>query len=100
MALNCSPESKSSNPKPRSAELFGTCGHHLSNSEELNYAIHCTKFQIFFFILPMYFYFQTQGLQSGSAEDFDIFFIYFHGLKIGPPSAGPSCTQGPSFEQT
>ena len=41
--------------------------------------------------------FQTSG-QSSSAEDF--FFIYFYGLNIGPPGAGPSCIQGPSFEQT
>ena len=47
MALNRSPEFKGSNPQPRAAELFGTCGHHLSygNSEELNYAIHNTQFQ-------------------------------------------------------
>ena len=25
---------------------------------------------------------------------------YFYGLNLGPPGAGPSCTQGPSFEQT
>ena len=30
MALNRSPEFTSSNPKPSAAELFGTCGHHLS----------------------------------------------------------------------
>ena len=29
-----------------------------------------------------------------------VFFIYFYGLNIGPPGAGPSCIQGPSFEQT
>ena len=30
MALNHSPEFKNSNPNFRAAELFGTCGHHLS----------------------------------------------------------------------
>ena len=44
MALNRSPEFKGSNPKPGAAELFGPSGHHLSK-EELNYAIHDTKFQ-------------------------------------------------------
>ena len=47
----------------------------------------------------LYIKFQTSE-QSGSAEDFEFFFIYFYGLNIGPPGAGPSCTQGPSFEQT
>ena len=28
-----------------------------------------------------------------------IFFFYFYGLNLGPPSAGPSWTQEPSFEQ-
>ena len=31
---------------------------------------------------------------------FIFFSIYFYGLNIGPPGAGPSCTQEPSFEQT
>ena len=48
----------------------------------------------------LYIKFQTSE-QSGSAEDFKFFFfIYFYGLNIGPPGAGPSCTQGPSFNQT
>ena len=44
--------------------------------------------------------FQTSE-QSGSAEDFDFFFIYFYGLTMDTlaPGVGPSCTQGPSFEQ-
>ena len=40
MALNRSLEFKSLNPKPRSAELFGTL-----NSEKLYYVILYTKFQ-------------------------------------------------------
>ena len=28
------------------------------------------------------------------------FFMYFYGLKLGPPAAGPSWNLGPSFEQT
>ena len=37
----------------------------------------------------LYIKFQTSE-QSGSTEDFD-FFIYFYGLNLGPPGAGPSC---------
>ena len=43
--------------------------------------------------------FQTSE-QSGSAEDFDFFLIYFYGLNVGHPGGGPSCIQGSSFEQT
>ena len=45
MALNRSPEFKSSNPKPRAAKLFVPVGRIWANSEELNYAIHYTKIQ-------------------------------------------------------
>ena len=34
------------------------------------------------------------------SEDFLIFFMYFYGLSLGPPGAGPSSNQGSSFEQT
>ena len=47
----------------------------------------------------LYIKFQTSE-QSGSAEDFDFLKIYFYGLNIAPPGSGPSCTQGPSFDQT
>ena len=40
----------------------------------------------------LYIKFQTSE-QSGSAEDFEFFFIYFCGLNIGPAGAGPSCTR-------
>ena len=42
--------------------------------------------------------FQTSE-HSGSEEDFETVFIYFYGLNLGPPDAGPSDTQGPSIEQ-
>ena len=44
--------------------------------------------------------FQTSEQSGSEEEDFESFFIYFNGLNIGPPGAGPSCTHGPSFEQT
>ena len=38
---------------------------------------------------------------SGSEEeDFLIFSMYFYGLNLGPPAAGPSSNLGPSFELT
>ena len=70
MALNCSPEFNSSNPKPSATELFGTLGHHMSKLRRAHYAVHYTKFQasepsgsetVDFFILPMYFYASNQG---------------------------------------
>ena len=45
MALNRSPEFKSSNPKPSAAEFLVREATILANSEELNYAILCTNFQ-------------------------------------------------------
>ena len=33
-------------------------------------------------------------------ESFSIFSMYFYGLKLGSPGAGPSSILGPSFEQT
>ena len=32
-------------------------------------------------------------------EDFLIFFMYFYGLNLGPPEAGPSSNLRSSFEQ-
>ena len=45
--------------------------------------------------------FQTPVHSGSEEEDFEKVFIYFHGLNlhVGPPGAGPSCTQGPSTEQ-
>ena len=38
---------------------------------------------------------------SGSEEEeFKVFFMYFYGLTLGPPGAGPSWNLGPSFEQS
>ena len=40
-------------------------------------------------------------IYSGSEEeDFEYFFMFSYGLKLRPPGAGPSWTQGPLFEQT
>ena len=35
-----------------------------------------------------------------SEKDFWIIFMYFYGLNLGPPGAGPSLNLGPSFEHT
>ena len=43
--------------------------------------------------------FQTPVHSGSEEEDFEKVFIYFYGLNLGPPGAGPSCTQGPSIEQ-
>ena len=37
---------------------------------------------------------------NSEEEDFLIFSMYFYGLNLGPPAAGPSSNLGPSFEQT
>ena len=45
--------------------------------------------------------FQTSEQSGSEDDDFEKnIYIYFYGLNLGPPGAGPSCTQGPSFEQT
>ena len=41
--------------------------------------------------------FQTSGPSGSEEEDF---LIYFYGLNLGHPGAGPSWTLGPWFEQT
>ena len=61
MALNGSPEFKNSNPKPRAAELFGTCGHRLS---KLRRAQLCN---------PLYTKFQASEPSGFETEDF-----FFH----------------------
>ena len=43
--------------------------------------------------------FQKSEKKGSEEEDID-FFYYFYGSNLGPPGAGPSWTQGPSFEQT
>ena len=45
--------------------------------------------------------FQTPVHSGSEEEDFEKVFIYFYLfiLNLGPPGAGPSCTQGPSIEQ-
>ena len=44
--------------------------------------------------------FQASLSQVVLKKIFEYFSMYFYGLNIGPPGAGPSWTQGPSFEQT
>ena len=39
--------------------------------------------------------FHTPVNSGSEEEDFEKVFIYFYGLNLGPPGAGPSCTQGP-----
>ena len=60
MALNRPPEFKILYPKPRAAELFGTCGNHLS---KLRRAQHCN---------PLY---QFQASEPSGSETEDFFFI-------------------------
>ena len=43
--------------------------------------------------------FQTPVHSGSEEEDFEKVFIYFYGLNLGPPGAGPSCTQGPSLNK-
>ena len=44
--------------------------------------------------------FQASKPNSSEEEDFLTFFMYFHGLNLGPPATGPSWNLGPSFEQS
>ena len=41
---------------------------------------------------------QAPEPSSSGEEDFWIFSMYFYGLNLGPPAAGPSWNLGPSFE--
>ena len=43
--------------------------------------------------------FQTSEHSGSKEEDFEKVFIYFYGLNLGPPGAGPFCTKGTSIEQ-
>ena len=42
--------------------------------------------------------FQTSEQSGSEEEDFDFFYLFLC-LNIGPPGAGPSCTQGPSLNK-
>ena len=44
--------------------------------------------------------FQASRPSDSEEEDFEYFSMYFYGLNLGAPGAGPSWTLGPSFEQT
>ena len=46
----------------------------------------------------LYIKFQTSEHSGSEEEDFEKGFIYFYGLNLGPPGAGPSWILGPSFE--
>ena len=43
--------------------------------------------------------FQTSEHSGSKEEDIGNFIMYFYGLNLGPPGAGPASTQGLSFEQ-
>ena len=47
----------------------------------------------------LYTKFKASKPNSSEEEDFLIFFMYFYGLNLGPPAAGPSWNLGPAFEQ-
>ena len=44
--------------------------------------------------------FQASLSQVVLKKIFEYFSMYFYGLNLGPPAAGPSWNLGPSFEQT
>ena len=86
MALNRSPEFKSSNPKPSAAELFCNL-RPPSEQTRKNYAILFTKFQA------------SESLGS-ETEDFFMLLKYFYASNPGAPGVRPFWTLGPWFEQT
>ena len=48
----------------------------------------------------LYTKFQASKSSGSKEEDFWNILMYFYGLNLGPPDAGPSWILGHSFEQT